>query len=145
LEADVSRSRSASARLKKDPVPTTSVKPRSKLPLVLGGIALYAMSVYGAYMFLSLDKTSTDNATVKVPVDASEQEDISHVYDEKAKIYDSLIRKDEFVMGMPLLRRALAKRAKVSTQDHKSISSTSRRYRGAFIENYSKLLTKTYS
>jgi hypothetical protein len=55
--------------------------------------------------------------SIKEPVQAkalAEQEDISHVYDKIAKTYDSELGTSEFFMGIPLLRRAMAKRAQVS-------------------------------
>lgn len=66
--------------------------------------------VYGAYVYLS--------STNIGPIEAkplNEQQDISHVYNNIAKTYDKEIGTSEFFMGMPLLRRAMAKRAQVSS------------------------------
>ena len=91
--------------------PPLPPKPRSKVPLYIGGTFLYALAVYGAYVYIS-----TSNSIPKEPIYAKplgEQEDTSHVYDSIAKKYDKEIWTSEFFMGMPLLRRSMAKRATV--------------------------------
>ncbi|KAF8243056.1 S-adenosyl-L-methionine-dependent methyltransferase, partial [Wilcoxina mikolae CBS 423.85] len=83
---------------------------RSKAPLYLSGIALYSLAVYGAYVWIS-----TSKSIPREPVQAkalNEQEDISYVYDTIAKQYDKDIWTSEFFMGLPLLRRSMAKRAR---------------------------------
>jgi methyltransferase OMS1 len=83
------------------------------VPLYLGGIALYSLAVYGAYVWIS-----TSKSIHREPVQAkalNEQEDISYVYDTIAKKYDKDIWTSEFFMGLPLLRRSMAKRARVRT------------------------------
>jgi hypothetical protein len=53
------------------------------VPLYLGGIALYSLAVYGAYVWIS-----TSKSIHREPVQAkalNEQEDISYVYDTIAK------------------------------------------------------------
>ncbi|KAA8914258.1 ubiquinone/menaquinone biosynthesis-related protein [Sphaerosporella brunnea] len=91
------------------PPPPAPPKPRSKAPLYVGGTIAYCLAVYGAYIYVSTAHS------IKEPVQAkplAEQQDISHVYDKIAKTYDSELGTSEFFMGMPLLRRAMAKRAK---------------------------------
>jgi hypothetical protein len=93
--------------------PPSLAIPRGKAPLYLGGATLYLLAVYGAYVYIS-----TSNSISAEPVKAKaldEQEDISHVYNTIAKKYDSGIWTSELLMGLPLLRRSMTKRAKVST------------------------------
>lgn len=68
------------------------------------------MAVYGTYLYL-VSKPSANAPVVSKPLE--EQQDISHVYNKIAKTYDSEIGTSEIFMGMPLLRRAMAKRATV--------------------------------
>ena len=82
---------------------------RSKIPLYLGAATLYCMGIYGAYVWM------TTAASAKKPICAkplAEQEDISHVYDNIAQQYDSDIWTSELFMGLPLLRRSMARRAR---------------------------------
>lgn len=95
------------APLKIGTPPKPSMKPRSKAPFVFVGIAAYALTAYGAYVYFSLKNIPQQDHQ-------SEQIDKSHVYENIAGKYDSEIWASEFFMGMPLLRRSLGKRAKVS-------------------------------
>ncbi|KAI5858502.1 ubiquinone/menaquinone biosynthesis-related protein [Tricharina praecox] len=91
------------------PPPPLPPKPRSKVPLYIGGTFLYALAVYGAYVFITTSKSIPKEPVYAKPLD--EQEDISHVYNNIALKYDKEIWTSEFFMGMPLLRRSMAKRA----------------------------------
>jgi len=82
------------------------------VPLYVGGTFLYALVVYGAYVFISTSNSIPEGSIHAKPLD--KQEDISHIYDSIAKKYDKEIWTSEFFMGMPLLRRSMAKRAAVS-------------------------------
>lgn len=73
---------------------------------------MYALAVYGAYVFITTSKSIPKEPVYAKPLD--EQEDISHVYNNIALKYDKEIWTSEFFMGMPLLRRSMAKRATVS-------------------------------
>lgn len=97
------------AQPKPPTIPIAVAKPRSRIPLYLGGVALYSMAVYGAYVFITTAKSTSEPVSTK---SLAEQEDISHVYDTIATKYDSDIWTSELFMGMPLLRRSMAKRAK---------------------------------
>lgn len=77
---------------------------------MLGGLAVYAVSTYAAYIYFSW-KNIPDSPPLAPNVET--QKNVSHVYDYIAKDYDSKIRWSEFWMGMPLLRRALARRLEV--------------------------------
>lgn len=88
-------------------------KARPKAPFVLTGLAVYFMTAYGAYLYFSTKNIPEPQAQKASGIDT--QSDLSHVYDDIAKDYDSNIRWSEFWMGMPLFRRALARRLQVST------------------------------
>ncbi|KAH8146471.1 uncharacterized protein LAJ45_09417 [Morchella importuna] len=83
----------------------TPPKPRNKAPFILAGIAAYTLTAYGTYVYFSLK-----NVPEYVPQE-HDQTDKSHVFEGIAKDYDREIWTSEFFMGMPLLRRALGKRA----------------------------------
>ncbi|KAI5838629.1 ubiquinone/menaquinone biosynthesis-related protein [Morchella snyderi] len=83
----------------------TPPKPRNKAPFILAGIAAYTLTAYGTYVYFSLK-----NVPEYVP-QKQDQTDKSHVFEGIAKDYDREIWASEFFMGMPLLRRALGKRA----------------------------------
>jgi hypothetical protein len=90
------------------------------VPLYVGGTFLYALAVYGAYVFISTSNSIPKGPPIHAkPLD--KQEDISHIYDSIAKKYDKEIWTSEFFMGMPLLRRSMAKRATVSV--HQAVFS----------------------
>ena len=74
---------------------------------MLGGVAVYAVSAYAAYIYFSWRNIPES------PPNVETQKNVSHVYDHIAKDYDSKIGWSEFWMGMPLLRRALARRLEV--------------------------------
>lgn len=94
------------------PPPTVPQLPKkkSRVPLYVGGVALYGALVYGAYTYL-VSRPGANSPIASKPLE--EQQDISHVYNKIAKTYDSEIGTSELFMGMPLLRRAMAKRATV--------------------------------
>ena len=94
--------------------PTTDIKPkaRSKVPFVLTGLAVFATSAYGAQLYVSWKNIPEPPAQVSK---VESQGNVSHVYDHIAKDYDSNIKWSEFWMGMPLLRRLLARKLEVST------------------------------
>lgn len=77
----------------------------------MAALALHSLAAYGAYVWATASRSS---AAEPVPVKAlAQQEDSSHVFDEIAQHYDRDIRTSEFFMGLPLLRRSMAKRARV--------------------------------
>ncbi|KAI5815773.1 S-adenosyl-L-methionine-dependent methyltransferase [Pyronema omphalodes] len=100
----------AAREAKLHPPPPPPVKPRSKVPLYLGGLALYGAVVYGAYLYVTTNHV-VENSEIKAKP-LSEQEDTSYVYTDIAKKYDSEIGGSELAMGMPILRRWMASRAR---------------------------------
>ncbi|KAI5811622.1 S-adenosyl-L-methionine-dependent methyltransferase [Peziza echinospora] len=80
---------------------------RSKAPFVILGLGVYALTGYGAYLFYTVRNLPPQPAEIS---SVRHQSDLSHVYDNIAKDYDSKIGWSEFWMGLPLLRRALGKR-----------------------------------
>ncbi|KAF8460363.1 S-adenosyl-L-methionine-dependent methyltransferase [Kalaharituber pfeilii] len=99
--------------LPNSPVQAADLKPKiiPKRPYFLVGLALYGgiITAYGTYLIFSLNKVPEPQAQA---ADIQAQGDLSHVYDRIAKTYDSNIKWSEFWMGMPLLRRSLARRMK---------------------------------
>ncbi|KAF8420657.1 S-adenosyl-L-methionine-dependent methyltransferase [Tirmania nivea] len=105
---------SASARLKRPPIaapilPTADIKSkaRSKVPFVLTGLAVFAISAYGTQLYVSWKNIPEPSTHISK---LESQSNLSHVYDRIAKDYDSNIKWSEFWMGMFLLRRLLARK-----------------------------------
>ncbi|KAF8434660.1 S-adenosyl-L-methionine-dependent methyltransferase [Terfezia claveryi] len=105
---------STSTRLKRPPIaapipPTADFKSkaRSKVPFVLTGLAVFTITAYGTQLYVSWKNIPEPSAQVS---QVESQGNVSHVYDRIAKDYDSNIKLSEFWMGMPLLRRLLARK-----------------------------------
>lgn len=94
------------------PAAYTQPRARSKVPFVLTGLAAFAISAYGTQLYVSWKNIPELSAQASK---AESQSNMSHVYDHIAKDYDSNIKWSEFWMGMPLLRRLLARKLEVST------------------------------
>ncbi|KAG0131131.1 S-adenosyl-L-methionine-dependent methyltransferase [Tuber indicum] len=79
---------------------------RSKTPLVLAaGVAAYGLSLYAAYLYTTLKDLPP------APSSPHLQPNNAKVYNALASEYDTSIWFSELTMGLPLLRRALARRA----------------------------------
>ena len=82
--------------------------------LVVTAITTYATAVYFSYLFLAQrpnDEGNSDNIRVEnndcCTACYTEAKDRTETFQKIAKIYDDQISRDEFVMGLPLLRRSL--------------------------------------
>ncbi|RPA90900.1 S-adenosyl-L-methionine-dependent methyltransferase [Choiromyces venosus 120613-1] len=79
---------------------------RSKTPIILAaGVAAYGLSLYTTYLYTTLKDLPPAPSTPNL------QPSNAKVYNALAKEYDTSIWFSELTMGLPLLRRALAKRA----------------------------------
>ncbi len=115
-------------------IPTQKTRMVKRL-LLIGGVGFYFGSMYGIWLWLERAKeelrkvelgiddpslnnnnnsNSNNNSTTRFDPTASllHQLDSQLVYNTKATSYDSVIGKDEFWMGMRLLRRLLLTQAK---------------------------------
>ena len=89
-----------------DPL-ASEVKPirRRKGFLIIGGLALYTFTAYGAYLYFTSQNAKIKGAEMDVP------DDVSHRYNDTAKHFDSEVDQTEKLMGIGWLRQSLAKRA----------------------------------
>ncbi|RDL42038.1 uncharacterized protein BP5553_02017 [Venustampulla echinocandica] len=90
------------------PKPHTNPLRYRTIPIVFGGITLFSLSAYIAYLCISLSKTPSH----PVPTDPAQQSDVSHRYDDIAKTFDASVDWTESLMGLVKLRKRLAKEAK---------------------------------
>ncbi|KNE56060.1 hypothetical protein AMAG_01903 [Allomyces macrogynus ATCC 38327] len=92
------------------------LSPRGKAAFAVGGIAVYAAGVYG---FFQLQRPPTSDSEHDrhdaCAVAGSDQPDRRAVYDEIARDYDREIARDEWAMGMLLVRRWMVGKAKGDT------------------------------
>ena len=72
---------------------------------VIGGLAVYSFTTYGAYLYLSLNRAIDDPTTLIVP------EDVSDRYNRRARGFDNDVWLTEKLMGLGWLRRSLTKKA----------------------------------
>ncbi|CUS14851.1 unnamed protein product [Tuber aestivum] len=79
---------------------------RSKTPLILAaGVAAYGLSLYTAYLYTTIKDLPPAPSSPRL------QPSNAKVYNALASEYDTSIWFSELTMGLPLLRRALARRA----------------------------------
>lgn len=74
-------------------------------PWIVAGIAVYAFTAYGTYLYRSYRAAVAEAQKMDVPADVSDR------YDSWARTYDEDIEITEWVMGMGRLRRKLARKA----------------------------------
>lgn len=77
--------------------------------IILFGMGFYTTSLYTSYT-RDPPPSSTSSSSSSTP-SPSRQADFTRIYDTTASSYDSLVSTSEFLMGMSLLRRSLARRA----------------------------------
>lgn len=75
--------------------------------MILSGLAIFGLTSYCTYLFVSFRKGSTTN----VPKDAATQADVSSQYDKIARTFDLEVDRTEWLMGLPKLRKKLASQA----------------------------------
>ncbi|KAF2236892.1 S-adenosyl-L-methionine-dependent methyltransferase [Viridothelium virens] len=89
---------------------------RTRWYLIGGGVVLFTMGFYTTSLYSSLSRspppTSSTSSNLSHPASPSRQSDFTSIYDTTAPTYDSLVSTSEFLMGMSLLRRSLAQRAR---------------------------------
>ncbi|KAL9096712.1 MAG: hypothetical protein Q9165_001200 [Trypethelium subeluteriae] len=92
------------------------LSPRRRWYLIGSGVVLFAMGFYTTSLYSSLSRspppTSSASSNLSHPGSPSRQSDFTSIYDTTARTYDSLVSTSEFLMGMSLLRRSLARRAR---------------------------------
>lgn len=71
----------------------------------MGGLAIYAFTAYGTYLYRSYNLAVAEAQQLDVPVDVADR------YDATAPTYDKDIEMTEWVMGMGSLRRRLVQKA----------------------------------
>ncbi|SLM34879.1 S-adenosyl-L-methionine-dependent methyltransferase-like [Lasallia pustulata] len=76
-----------------------------KGPWIIGGLAVYAFTAYGFYLYSSLSRIDETSQILNVP------EDVSDRYNNTAKEFDDQVNLTEQIMGIGLLRKSLTKRA----------------------------------
>lgn len=105
-----------SSKISLDP-PKTKPKVISKT-LIVGGIALYAFTAYGTYLYIQYRKAIKiqDDRTNPLYQHTTKQEEYTKAFDKISKDYDKLINTGEFFMGMGWLRKKIMKGVKVSLQ-----------------------------
>ncbi|KAH8808439.1 S-adenosyl-L-methionine-dependent methyltransferase [Xylogone sp. PMI_703] len=108
-----------------DPATLTNPKPASNplknriIPIVFGGITLFALSAYSAYLIVAYYKTrspsrpsSPPSSTTPPPISPQSQADVSKVYNEIAPTFDASVELTEKLMGITRLRKKLAAEAR---------------------------------
>lgn len=90
------------------PPPPSSGPARAfpKTPWVLGGLAVYGLSAYGAYLYHSYRRTVAASREQHVP------DDVSDRYDATASTFDAQVNTTEWLIGLERRRRQLARRAR---------------------------------
>ena len=75
---------------------------------ITGGLAVYCLTAYGAYLYINLssEPQAVDGKSSEVP------EDVSDRYDKTARSFDSEVGYTEWVMGIGKRRKRLAEMAK---------------------------------
>ncbi|KNE54408.1 hypothetical protein AMAG_00382 [Allomyces macrogynus ATCC 38327] len=95
------------------------LSPRGKVAFAVGGVAVYAAGVYGFYQLLGPPTPSTRDVDpehdTRHDACAIDQPDRRAVYDEIARDYDREISRDEWAMGMLLVRRWMVGKAQGDT------------------------------
>ncbi|KAI9832898.1 MAG: hypothetical protein M1819_003928 [Sarea resinae] len=88
------------------PLPSPGKPLRSrKGAWIIGGLALYSFTAYGAYLFYAYKRAIEESQNLDVPVDVLDR------YDETAEGYDSEVSTAEWITGLLRLRKKLAREA----------------------------------
>ncbi|ORX99122.1 S-adenosyl-L-methionine-dependent methyltransferase [Basidiobolus meristosporus CBS 931.73] len=85
-------------------------KGKSRLPLVVGGLAVYLGVTYLSFSYFKLSKPEEEKDGIPTQKDTCTS--FNSTYDHIAENYDKKIGMDETLMGLGLLRRWLIKNAK---------------------------------
>lgn len=87
--------------------PAAVVAPRSirKGYWIIGGVAVYAFTTYGTYLYRSYHDAVAQSQKLEVP------EDVSSRYDVTASTFDRDVGCTEWLMGLGRLRKKMARRA----------------------------------
>lgn len=72
---------------------------------MVGGLAIYAFTAYGTYLYSSYQAAVVESEKLDVPMDVADR------YDSTAQTFDRDIEMMEWSMGMGRLRRKLAQKA----------------------------------
>ncbi|KAJ3371007.1 Methyltransferase-like protein 7B [Allomyces arbusculus] len=96
------------------------LSPRGKAAFAVGGVAVYAAGVYGFYQLLrpptrDSEHDNHDACAASAAAAVTDQPDRRAVYDEIALDYDREISRDEWAMGMLLVRRWMVGKAQGDT------------------------------
>ncbi|KAI9825623.1 MAG: hypothetical protein M1832_000967 [Thelocarpon impressellum] len=88
------------------PHPHTSSRMVRRGPWILGGVAVYGVTAYGAYLYTSYRSAVAASQTLDVPADVSDR------YDATAAAFDADVDLTETLTGITFLRKRLARRAR---------------------------------
>ncbi|KAJ3367127.1 Methyltransferase-like protein 7B [Allomyces javanicus] len=94
------------------------LSPRGKAAFAVGGLVVYGAGVYGFYQLLrppTCDDPEHGSHDACHAVAVTDQPDRRAVYDEIARDYDREISRDEWAMGMLLVRRWMVGKAQGNT------------------------------
>ena len=88
----------------KAPKPKPNVLKHRTIPIVLGGITLFALAGYCSYLYVTISRQLAE----PVSKDPSAQADVSNRYNDIARNFDAEVDWMEKIMGMVKMRKKLA-------------------------------------